>query len=153
MAEVSLSNCISYSSVTMCIGVGQITSLFQHRTCNTYQVETFTVSKTRTSARVSKMIAVARTQSSQHFMLTLLQKYLYHQSQYLKTWDSKCLSLIYQMVGAFGINWKVGGSSPPQVETFSVSKTFTITSVRASKTNVVDRAQLTWQMLSLVEKI
>ena len=90
---------------------------------------------------------------SQHFMLTLLQKYLYHQSQYLKTWDSKCLSLIYQMVGAFGINMKVGGSSPPQVETFSVSKTFTITSVCASKTNVVDRAQLTWQMLSLVEKI
>ena len=44
--------------------------------------------------------------------------YLYHQSQCSKTWDSKCL--------AFGMNPKVGGSSPPQVETFSFSKTLTL---------------------------
>ena len=30
-----------------------------------------------------------------------------------------------EMAGAFGMNPKVGGSSPPQVETFSVSKTLT----------------------------
>ena len=41
-----------------------------------------------------------------------------------KTWDSKCLALIAQMVRAFGVNPEVGGSSPSQVETFSVSKNF-----------------------------
>ena len=73
------------------------------------------------SVRESKMNVVARAQSTFQ-MLTLLQKYLYHQSQYSKTWDNKCLALISQMVRAFGINPKVGGSSTPQVETFSVSK-------------------------------
>ena len=34
----------------------------------------------------------------------------------------KCLALIAQYVTAFGMNPKVGGSSPPQGETFSVSK-------------------------------
>ena len=29
-----------------------------------------------------------------------------------KTWDNKCLTLIAQMVRAFGMNPKVGGSSP-----------------------------------------
>ena len=38
----------------------------------------------------------------------------------------KCLALIAQMVRAFGMNPKVGSSSPPQVETFSVSKTLTL---------------------------
>ena len=59
-------------------------------------------------------------------MLTLLQKYLYRQSQYPKTWDYKCLALIAQMIRAFGMNPKVRGSSPPQVETFSVSKNLTL---------------------------
>ena len=44
-------------------------------------------------------------------------------SQRSKTWDSKCLALITQMVKAFGMNLKGGGSSPPMVETFPVSKT------------------------------
>ena len=52
------------------------------------------------------------------------KKYVYHQSQYSKTWDSKGVSLIAQMVRAFGMNPKVGGWSPPQVETFAVSKPF-----------------------------
>ena len=39
-----------------------------------------------------------------------------------KTWDRKCLALITQMVRAFDMNPMVGGSSPLQVETFSVSK-------------------------------
>ena len=59
-------------------------------------------------------------------MLILLQKYLYWQSQYSNTWDSKCMALIAQVVRAFGMNPKVGGSSPPQVETFSVSKSLTL---------------------------
>ena len=41
-----------------------------------------------------------------------LKKYLYHQSQNSKTWDSKCLALIAQMVRTFSLNPKVGGSSP-----------------------------------------
>ena len=67
------------------------------------------------------MNAVARAQLTFQ-TLTLLQKYLYRQSQYSKTWDSKCLALRAQMFRAFGVN--LGGSSPPQVETFHVSKTF-----------------------------
>ena len=55
-----------------------------------------------------------------------LKKYLYRQSQYSNTWDSKCLALIAQVVRAFGMNPMVGGSSPPQVETFSVSKSLTL---------------------------
>ena len=35
-------------------------------------------------------------------------------------------AVIAQMVRAFGMNPKVGGSSPPSVETFSVSKTLTL---------------------------
>ena len=66
---------------------------------------------TRISVRVPKMNAVARAQLAFQ-MLTLLQKYLYHQSQYSKSWDSKCLALIAQMVRAFGMNPKVGGSRP-----------------------------------------
>ena len=92
------------------------------------QVETFSVSKTdtftRTSIHVSKRNAVAPAQLIFQ-MLTLLKKYRYHQSQYSKTWDSKCLALIAQKVGAFGMNLKVWGSSPRRVETFSVSKTLT----------------------------
>ena len=57
---------------------------------------------------------------------TLLQEYLYRQSQYSKPWDSKCLALIAQMVRTVDMNPKVGGSSPSQVETFSVSKTLTL---------------------------
>ena len=85
-------------------------------------------------------------------MLTLLQKYQYRQCQYSKTWDSKCLAVIAQVVRAFGMNPNVGGSSLSQVETFSVSKTFTRTSVRESKMNAVARAQLTFQMLTLLKK-
>ena len=100
------------------------------------------------------MNAVARAQLAFQ-MLTLLEKYLYHQSQYSKTWDNKCLALITQMVRAFGMNPKVGGSSPSQVETFSLSKNFHIfirTSVGVSKMNAVARAQLAFQMLTLLQK-
>ena len=68
---------------------------------------------------------------TQLFLLThtsfynLLEKYLLPQPVF-KTWDSKCLALINQMVRAFGMNPKVGGSSPPRVKTFSVSKTLTL---------------------------
>ena len=52
------------------------------------------------------------------------------------------------------MNPMVGGSSPPQVETFSVSiknfDTFTRTPVHVSKMNAVARAQLTFQMLTLL---
>ena len=77
------------------------------------QVEDFSVSKTftRTSVRVSKMNAVACAQITFQ-MLTLLQTYLYHQSQYSKTWDSKCLPLAAQMVRAFGMNPKFGARVP-----------------------------------------
>ena len=51
-------------------------------------------------------------------ILTLFKKYLYCQSQCSKHGTAKCLALITQMVRAIGMNPKVGGSSPPQVETF-----------------------------------
>ena len=38
-----------------------------------------------------------------------------HQSLYSNTWDSKCLALIAQVAGAFGMNPKIGVSSPTQV--------------------------------------
>ena len=53
------------------------------------------------------------------------------------------------------MNSKVGGSSPPQVETFSVSKTLTLSQehpIHVSKINAVARAQLTFQMLTLLQK-
>ena len=81
---------------------------------------------------------------------------LYYQCQYSKTWDSKCLALIAQMVRAFGINPNVGCSSPPQVEIFLSQKrsqdTFTRTPVRVSKMNAVAHAHLTIQMWTLLHK-
>ena len=52
------------------------------------------------------------------------------------------------------MNPKVGGSSLPQVETFLSQNfdTFTRTSVGVSKMNVVARAQLTYQLLTLVKR-
>ena len=43
-----------------------------------------------------------------------------------KTWDSKCMALVAQMVRAFGMNPKVRCSSFPQVETFYASKTLVL---------------------------
>ena len=65
---------------------------------------------TRTPARVENECCCPRTVNIS--MLTLLQKYLYHQSQYSATWDSKCLALIAQMVRAFGMNPKRGVRVP-----------------------------------------
>ena len=59
-------------------------------------------------------------------MLTLLHNYLDRQSQYSNTWNSTFLALTAQVVRAFGMNSKVGGSSLPQVETFFVSKSSTL---------------------------
>ena len=52
------------------------------------------------------------------------------------------------------MNPKVGGSSPAQVETFSVSKTLTLTRtpIRVSQMNAATRTQLTFQMLILLQK-
>ena len=55
---------------------------------------------TRTPIRVSKMNAVARVQLAFQ-MLTLLQIYLFRQSQYSKTLDSKYLALITPTGGVF----------------------------------------------------
>ena len=59
------------------------------------------------------------------------------------------------MIRAFGMNPKVGGSSPPSGEDIFCLKnfdTFTRTSVRVSKMNAVARAQSTFQMLTLSKK-
>ena len=50
------------------------------------------------------------------------------------------------------MNSKVGGSSPPKVETFSVSKTLTISQEHVSKINAVAPVQLKFQMLTLLQK-
>ena len=39
-----------------------------------------------------------------NFILTLLQKYLYHQGQYLTKLDSKCVALIAEMARALAMN-------------------------------------------------
>ena len=109
------------------------------------------ITSTRTSVRVSKMDAVARAQLTFQ-MLTLLQKYLYRQSQYSKTWDSKCLVLIAQIFRAFGMNPKIGVRVPLRPRHFLSQKfaTFKRTLVRVSKTNAAVRAKLTFQMLTLL---
>ena len=55
-----------------------------------------------------------------------LKKNLYRQSQYSNEGDSKFLALIAHVVTAFFMNPKIGGSSPPQVETFFGYKTSTL---------------------------
>ena len=100
------------------------------------------------------MNAVARAHLT-YQMLALLQKYLYLQSQYSTTWDSKCQALIAQIGRVFCVNPKVEGSGLLEVETSSLSKTsapFTKASVRESKMNAVAHAQLTFQMLTLSQK-
>ena len=79
--------------------------------------------------------------------------YIYHQSQYSKIWDSKCLALITQMLRAFGINPKVGLRVPLRSRHFCRRNfdTFTRISVRVSKMNDVARAQLTFQVLTLLQ--
>ena len=107
---------------------------------------------TKTSVRVSKTNVVAHAQLTFQ-MLTLLKKYLYRQSQCSKTWDSKCLALIAHTVRAFSMNPKIGGSSLPQIETFSVSRTLTDSQEHpfvCRKWMLVARAQLTSQMLTLL---
>ena len=59
--------------------------------------------------RESKINAIARAQLT-FKMTTLLQKYIYNQSQYSTTWGSKCLALIAQVARTFGMSPKVGGS-------------------------------------------
>ena len=49
-------------------------------------------------------------------------KYICRQSHCLKIWDSNFLALITQMVRAFRMSAKVGGSNITQVETFIFSK-------------------------------
>ena len=84
---------------------------------------------------------VARTQLIFQ-MIILLQKYQYHQSQCSKTWGSKCLALMAQMVRAFGMNPNVGSSSPTHAET-----------CRHVENECCCRAQLTFQMLTLLQKV
>ena len=109
--------------------------------------------KFQIKACVSKMNAVARARSTFQ-MLTLLRKYLYHQSQYSTRRGSKCLALIAQQVRAFGINPKVGGSRPLRSRRFPLKNfdTFPRTTVRVSKMNTVARTQLAFQMLTLLQK-
>ena len=86
-----------------------------------------------------EMNAVARAKLT--IQMLSLHKNIYHQNQYSNTWGSKCLALIAQAVRAFGMILKVRGSSPPEVETFSVSK-----STNVSKEHpFVSR---TWMLLS-----
>ena len=94
---------------------------------NPPQVETFSVSKSSTLSQEHSFV-------SQKWMLwpahishfkCLLKKYLHRQNEYSNTWDGKCLALIAHVVRSFVINPKVGGSSSPEDDTFSVSKNST----------------------------
>ena len=68
--------------------------------------------------------------SRECLMAIVIYMYDNRQSQCSNIWDSKCLALIAQMVRAFGMNPKVGGESPSQAETFSVSKTLPLSQER-----------------------
>ena len=94
-------------------------------------------------------------------MLTLWDVIIYPCPWYLllahkSSYDSLVLSLWYphtyiKIYIAFGKNPKVGGSSPPKVETFSVLKTWTLSQEHlfmCTKMNTVACAQLTFQMLA-----
>ena len=90
------------------------------------QVKTFSVSKTLTLSQehtfvCRKWMAVAHAVNISNVNFTLKNIYTARASVW-KTWGSKCLALIAYQFWAFGMNPTVGGSSPPQVETFSVSK-------------------------------
>ena len=68
---------------------------------------------------------------------------------------SKGMALIAQMVREFGMNPKVWGLSPPRAEIYSFLKKLTLsqkTSVRLSKMNILARAQLNFQMLTLLKQ-
>ena len=93
------------------------------------QVETFLSKKTwnfhkNIRSCVENECCCPRTINSSNFNFT--SKISIPPEPVFRTWDSKCLALIAQMVRAFGMNPKVGDSSPSQVETFSVSKTLTL---------------------------
>ena len=94
------------------------------------------------------MNAVAHAQYT-FDILTLLLKYLYHQSQYLKTLDSKSLALITQIRHEFEGS---GFESPSGRDIFCLKNfdTFTRTPVRVPKMNDVDCAQLILKMLDLL---
>ena len=70
---------------------------------------------------IGTFVCVSKMNAAAHAQLTF--QMLTSPEPVSKTWDSKCLVLIAKIVRAFGVNLKVGGSSPPQVETFFVSIT------------------------------
>ena len=112
-------------------------------------VEAFSVSKTfdtliRTFVRVSKMNVVARAQL-EFQMLTLLNKNIYTTRGSIKKHGTANVwpSIIAQMVRAFDMNPMFVGSSPPRVETFSVSKTLTF-----SLTRTFVRVQCFWKAVA-----
>ena len=111
----------------------------------------YKITITRTTVRVLKMNAVAYEQWTSR-MLSLLQKYLYRQSQNSETLGRKCLALIAQMVRVFGMNPNVGDSNPPQVETFSVSKALTLSQEHpfVCRKWMLLPTQLTFRMLALL---
>ena len=59
-------------------------------------------------------------------MLTLPQNIYTTRASVQGQWDSKCLTPIAHMIRIFGMYPKVGISSPPQVDTFSVSNTLSL---------------------------
>ena len=76
-------------------------------------------------------------------MLTLLKKNLYRQSQYSKTWDS------YRQESE---GWGLESPSGRDIFCVKIVDTFTRTSVRVSKMNVVARAEFIFQMLNILQK-
>ena len=100
----------------------------------------------RTSVRVSAITDVARAQLAYQILTLIKKNYLYHQTKYQKVWANKCLALIGQILRAFE------STSGRDIFCLKNFETFTRTSVRVSKTNAVARAQLTFQMLTLLQK-
>ena len=99
------------------------------------------------------MNAVANAHSTVQ-MLTLLKRISILPEPVFKYWDSKCLALIAQMFRPFGMNPKIGGLSPSQVQTFSISKLWHFhKNIRSCvEMSAVARAQWALLMLTLLKK-
>ena len=107
---------------------------------------------TRTSFVCRKWMLLPRTVNISNANFT--SKIYIPPKPVFKTWDSKRLALIAQMVRAFGMARRLGVRFPFRAKIFCLKNfdTFTRTSVPVSKTNVVAHAQLKIQNITVLRK-
>ena len=123
-----------------------------------HQIETFSDSQTLIKKKKNirrKLNAVARAQLTFQ-MLALLNKYLYHQSQYSKKKGQQMScpdSSNGQSIRHESEGWGFESPSGRDIFCLKNADTFKTISDHVSKMNVVACAQLTFQMLTLLTKM